>query len=232
MTKRLLTLLLLTATGVIYSQSDTLGLGGVVDDKYFEDQFYYGLSYDVLLNPPTDVKQNNLSYGVQGGFIKDIPLNRRRNIGFGIGAGLALNVIYSELQADLQSDGTVTYHKIDDDTDYRRNNMSSFLVEFPIEFRWRTSTATRYQFWRIYGGVKLGYLLYGRSKFVTDQVVKFKNPDIEDLQYGVYFSFGYNTWNFYTYYQLNTLLKDGTQTVDGEALNMRTLNVGLIFYIL
>ena len=36
-----------------------------MDLKYLEDQFYLGITYNSLLNKPTDFTQRNLSYGYQ-----------------------------------------------------------------------------------------------------------------------------------------------------------------------
>ena len=61
-----------------------------VDKRYLEDQFYAGITYNFMLSLPDDVSQRNFSYGLQSGFIKDIPLNADRNLGLGIGLGLGL----------------------------------------------------------------------------------------------------------------------------------------------
>ena len=44
--------------------------------KYREDQFYLGINFNLLLDFPEGVNQNGLSYGFQGGFIRDFPLNK------------------------------------------------------------------------------------------------------------------------------------------------------------
>src|SRR5690606_9559354 len=68
-----------------------------VDTKYLEDQFYIGLGYNLLLNKPDLLSQRNLSYGLQLGFIKDLPLNPERNFGLGVGVGYAVNSYYSNI---------------------------------------------------------------------------------------------------------------------------------------
>ena len=67
------------------------------DLKYLEDQFYVGITYNLILNKPEGVTQSNFSYGLQGGIIKDIPLNIGRNVGIGIGLGEAYKSYYSNL---------------------------------------------------------------------------------------------------------------------------------------
>ncbi|MDO1499205.1 outer membrane beta-barrel protein [Winogradskyella maritima] len=75
-------------------QTDTL----LVDNRYLEDQFYLGLTYNFLLEKPDAVSQSNLSYGLQGGLIKDIPLNEERNIAMGLGVGYGYYTYYSNLR--------------------------------------------------------------------------------------------------------------------------------------
>ena len=47
------------------------------------------------------------------------------------------------------------------------------MIEMPIEFRWRNSTASSYKFWRIYAGAKLGYVAGARSKAVFENYTRF-----------------------------------------------------------
>ena len=201
-------------------------------EKYFEDQFYIGLTYNLLVNRPSKISQNNFSNGIQLGFIKDVPFNERCNVGAGIGIGLATNSYYSSLRA-LKQDNEIIYDRLTDDISYRRNMIETYVVEMPIEIRWRTSTIDSYRFWRIYAGVKFGYAFSARSKFITkENKLKFNNDDIDKFQYGAYLSFGYNTWNFYGYYQLNSLLKDSSVQATGETIKMAPLHVCVMFYIL
>jgi len=102
----------------------------------------------------------------------------------------------------------------------------------PIEFRWRTSTYESHKFWRIYGGFKLSYLIHDRSIFQDDQgkIIVTSNKDFNKLLYGAYISTGYNTINVYAYYGLNSLFKSAK--IEGEPIAMKSLNIGIIFYIL
>ena len=198
------------------------------DERYYEDQFYLGVSYNFLLSHPDGSSQRNLSYGLQAGVIKDIPLNLSGTKAIGFGAGLAINSYYSNLVANISND-VITY-SIDDKI--KRSNLESHLIEFPLEFRWRNSTLEEYKFWRIYTGVKVGYLAGARSKFVSDTTSDgFYNSDLSKFQYGLTLSFGYNTFNLHAYYALTNLF-DGSASVNGEILQYKPLRIGLIFYIL
>ncbi|MBO0331345.1 porin family protein [[Muricauda] lutisoli] len=200
------------------------------DPRYLEDQFYFGVGYNVLLDKPDNLDQRNLSYNLHMGFIKDIPFNQNRNFGIGLGFGYAVSSYYSNLVATKNGD-TVVYEIIPQ-ADYNRSKLATHSIEFPFEIRWRTSNAKDYKFWRIYAGAKLGYVFSGRSKLVTDNGNdSFSNDDIEPFQYGLTLNFGYNTWNVHAYYGLNPLLKEEA-SLEGNPIDLSVLRIGLIFYIL
>ncbi len=203
-----------------------------IDNHYLEDQFYIGITYNLLINKPNNVSQNNFSNGIQLGFIKDFPINTTRNKAFGVGIGYAANSYFNNLQA-TENVGAITYEVIPADVQYKRNKIENHLVEIPLEYRWRTSTSKTYKFWRIYTGVKVGYVFAHTSKYITtSETIKFSNDDVNPFQYGLYISFGYNTWNFYTHYTISKLFKNDVFTTGGEPIDMQTLKIGLLFYIL
>lgn len=202
------------------------------DDKYLEDQFYLGLTYNIILNRPENINQRNLSYGLNGGFIKDIPFNSDRTFGLGIGVGYGINSYYTNLIAS-ETDLGIAYTLPGEGVDLNRNKLETHSIEFPIEIRWRNSTAGSHRFWRIYAGAKLGYIFSGRSKVVTDNgKSSFENPHIQDFQYGIMLNVGYNTFNFHAYYGLNEILDPDLATFNGEPIRFKALRLGVIFYIL
>ena len=228
MKRIVLWLIFLCALGVYAQRSQELNKS---DSKYLEDQFYLGITYNFLLDKPTDFTQRNLSYGLQGGIIKDIPLNSARTFALGVGLGYAVNSYYSNMVASESLDG-VLYDKATEAANVKRSKIENHLVEFPLEFRWRDSTLEEYKFWRVYTGIKLGYVFGSRSKLVTEaDKTSFINPDIRNFHYGLMFNFGYNTFNVHIYYALNNLFEDGA-IFEEEDLKLKPLRVGLIFYIL
>lgn len=203
-----------------------------IDSLYREDQFYFSLTYNLLTQIPQGLKQNKFSAGLSAGFLRDMPINKSRTVAIAAGLGLSYQNYYQNLTITELPDGKRAY-AVSDYNDIKSNRYRQYLVDLPIEFRWRSSTYESYKFWRIYGGVKLSYVLANKS-ILDDGEATYKiknNPDINKLQYGAYLSAGYNTWNVYVYYGLNTLFKN-VETTDGTKLNVRTLNAGLIFYIL
>lgn len=221
---------ILLPLGLVAQETDSLSVN-TVDNRYVEDQFYIGITYNVLTNKPAGVSQNNVSYGVFLGFIKDLPLNKRRNVALGIGAGYAMDSYFSNLRVIEGSDSNT--YQILDNVDFRRNKIGTHSLEIPLEFRWRTSTADHYRFWRVYAGAKLGYVFLNNSKFVSDtERIKFTNDDIRKVNYSVFMSFGYNTWNFYASYQLTSVFEDDIYTDQNVQIDLQPLKLGLIFYIL
>ena len=203
-----------------------------VDSLYREDQFYLGLTYNILQERPQGVTQSSFSYGLMLGFIRDMPVNKARTLAVGVGFGYALNSYYSNLRA-IQSGDDIQYIIPGAGVSYKRNKLETLLLELPIELRWRNSNPTDFSFWRIYAGMKLGYIVGSRSKYVADTFKDtFYNTDTRNFQYGLTLSVGYNALNLHVYYGLNGLFDDGVSGPDGEALSMPPLRIGLIFYIL
>ncbi len=204
-----------------------------VDNKYREDQFYAAVTYNLLGNKPDGVSQSGFSSGFHLGFIRDFPINKRRNIALGVGLGLSVNSFNHNFLITKDATGNLDYLVLDKShINYSKNKFTTYMVEMPLQFRWRTSTAEEYKFWRIYTGINLGYVLYNSSKFRGD-LGTIKNSRIDsfnNLQYGLTMSVGYNTWNIYVYYGLNPIFNNAT--VNNQSVDMNALKVGLIFYIL
>ena len=201
-----------------------------IDSLYREDQFYFGLTFNTLQNKPAGMSQNKLSTGFSAGFLRDMPINENRTIAIASGIGFTYNNYNQNLA--IRKEGDTQVYTIVNSGDFSKNKFSQLLVDLPIEFRWRTSTYESYKFWRIYGGVKLSYLVYDRSVFSDDQgkVVVSGNKDFNKFLYGAYISSGYNTINVYLYYGLNSLFKSAK--VNDQSIAMKPLNIGVIFYIL
>lgn len=78
----------------------------------------------------------------------------------------------------------------------------------------------------------MGYLIYDKSVYDDSQgkIVITNNKDFNNFQYGVYLSSGYNSINVYAYYGLNSLFQSAKTNT--ESVEMNSLNVGIVFYIL
>ncbi|WP_054852039.1 porin family protein [Olleya sp. ITB9] len=227
----LLFCLTLFVTPMVFAQ-ETIAYKSVVDSLYREDQFYLGVTYNLLNNKPLGVSQNSFSSGIHFGIIRDMPINARRNKAIGVGLGVSLNAYNHNLLISKTNNST-TFSVLDnDDTDYSKNKFYTYVIELPIEFRWRTSTPTEYDFWRIYTGFKLGYQFANDTKYKgSPEDFRLNNVDaFNELQYGLTLSAGYITWNFHLYYGLNTLFDDAK--INNENLDVSEIKIGIMFYIL
>lgn len=215
-----------------FSQEEAL-VEQEVDSLYKEDQFYVGVTYNLLIQRPKGVSQSGFSTGFHLGYIKDMPINVNRNVAIGVGLGLSSNSFNQNMLIDKDSNSNYTYTVLDDSEDsYTKNKFTTYMIEAPIEFRWRTSTPTEYKFWRIYTGFKLGYVIANSSKFNGDTTIKHSNISVfNKFQYGFTISAGYNTWNIHFYYALNTLFNKDAQ-LNGSSLDMHAVKIGLMLYLL
>jgi len=205
----------------------------VIDTKYREDQFYASITYNLLETKPNGVSQSGFSSGFHVGFIRDLPINKRRNVAIGIGLGISANS-YNQTLLIAKNDNAFVYSVLNDNIiSFTKNKFSTYVLEFPMEFRWRTSTATEYSFWRIYTGIKLGYVVLNSSKFKSPNGdLKYTNiDDFNALQYGLTFSAGYSNINFHIYYSLNDIF-DKNAKINGSSIDMSAVKIGLMFYIL
>jgi len=207
----------------------------VVDSLYREDQFYVGLAFNLIINDPPSFSQNGFSGGLNAGFIRDIPINKRRNVAIGVGLGLSTNTFNSNLFiGELENEQTVFQILDENQIDFQSNRFNTNLVELPIQLRWRTSTFTSTNFWRIYSGVKLGYIYHFKSTFKQDGVLLRQTdvPELNKLRYVATLTIGNGSFNAFVHYNLNTLFDDTAFTTDGERVGLQPIKFGIEFYLL
>jgi hypothetical protein len=206
------------------AQKDSLQLG----DRYAEDQIYASISYAQFFNQPIDISRSDFSYAISIGFIKDIVLNKRGNISVAFGIGYGFDFFNHELKVEEINNVTV----FSNSNIVSSNIFKSHNLEFPFELRLRTSTARKYDFWRIYGGVKFLYNLSNQFEFV-ENTTKFRYQNVSSynkFQYGLSLSAGYDEVNINVFYNLTPIFTNAT--ISGVAIDSSILKFGLIFYIL
>ncbi|WP_037374071.1 porin family protein [Salinimicrobium xinjiangense] len=206
----------------------------VTDSLYREDQVYIGITYNIVTGQPSEIQSSQFSGGLHLGFIRDMPLNERRNIALGVGLGWSIDTYGQNLFVGRQIDGEGSRFQVLDRNriDFDANRFTTQSIDAPLQFRWRTSTPDSYKFWRIYTGLRPAYVYHFQSKFEQDGNTYRESdiPEFERFRLGATFTFGYNTFNFNFYYSLNSFFKD--VDLDGESLDLRTFQVGLMFYLL
>jgi len=218
-----------------YSQGDRVDRHfSEVDSLYREDQFYIGVGVNFLLDRPVGVRQSGFSGGLHFGFIRDMPLNKRRNLAIGIGLGLSFNTYTQNVFIDEDSNGETIFEVIDRNENFNENRFRTHLVELPFQVRWRSSSiGDDSSFWRIYSGVNFGYIYNFRSIF-SQNGISIEQNDVEDLnrfRTFFYFSFGKSKINFFFKYSLNPIF-DGKLQNTKEDLGIEEIKAGIVFYIL
>ena len=202
-----------------------------VDNNYLEDQFYLGLYYSTLTSSPENFNQNKFSSTLNFGFIRDIPFNKQRNFGVGLGAGLSFSSSSSNLK--LSELNNVINGEIVSGEDFTKNKWNTSSIEIPFEIRWRTSTPTNYKFWRVYFGIKTSYLLKSKYKFEsisTDYSIQ--TLPFRKTQSGITVNAGNNTWNLGLYMGLNPIFNKEFGQNNPEIKDLKEFKLGLVFYIL
>lgn len=205
-----------------------------LDSLYREDQFYIGFTFNLLVNRPSGVDQSGFSGGMHLGFIRDMPINKRRNVALGVGLGYSFNTYNQGLFISEDVNTGETLFNSLDDVDFDFNRFTTHLIEMPLQFRWRTSVPETHKFYRIYTGLRMGYLFSFRSKFRSEElgVIRQSNMDaLNPWRVGATFTFGWNTVNFHFYYSLNALFSKEA-LIGAEQVGINTAKIGLMFYIL
>ena len=224
MNKLFLSIFLLLSIANSYAQKDSLQLG----DRYADDQLYMAITYAQFSNQPSTITRSRFSYAFSTGFLKDIILNKKGTFSVALGVGYGFDFFNHELKVSEINNTTV----FDTSENSSSNVFKAHNVEFPLEIRWRTSTAKKYDFWRIYTGVKFLYN-FSNSFSNTENEINLNYKEVSayrKLQYGLTFSTGYTEFNAYLFYNLTPIFENAT--INGEDINTRIIKFGLIFYIL
>lgn len=210
---------------VSFSQKDTLQLG----DRYADDQLYVSISYAKFYDQPTPISKSNFSYSLSVGFIKDLILNKQGTISAAAGVGYGFDFFNHKLKVEEINNITV----FSSDNTISGNLFKSYNLEFPLELRWRTSSANKYDFWRVYTGIKFLYNISNKFQFEDANSNTFKYNNIfsyKKIQYGLTLSVGYDEFNANIFYGLTPVFENSI--INGEEINTKSLKFGFIFYFL
>lgn len=225
--------LFISLSGLAQKQTERVDLS-TTDSLYREDQLYFGFHINLMNNIPEAFSQSGLSGGIMGGFIRDMPINKRRNWAIGLGAGLSANTYGHNLLITKDENSRGIFQILDRDvTEYSSNRFSTYIAEVPIQLRWRTSTPEDSSFYRIYAGFTLGYLYHFRTNFKSpEQSIRYSSiSELNRWRTGVHISFGSNFVNFHVQYNFNSLFDAQIQNSQ-EDVGIEILKFGFIFYML
>ena len=195
------------------------------DSLYREDQIYASIGYPLLVESPEGLTQNKLSHTFSLGFIRDMPINSARNLAFGLGLGLNYNVVYTNLQ--FTDDMEATTFVSSDVT----NQWNSVDAEIPLEFRWRSSSPTNYQFWRIYAGVVGYYSLSAKQRTRAALTDSITSLSVQNFRLAFRLNVGNNTWNLTYTHPIDSFFDFDKSTHNKSLSQLKTAKLGLVFYI-
>lgn len=184
------------------------------DTFYREDQLYAGINYQIANSSAEGFFQEGLSSQLQIGLIRDIPISKSGRWAVGLGVGYERVNLRNNLQWDFEQ-GQARYFYAQ-----RPSSFSYRSLALPLEVRWRSSTSTKYAFWRVYSGVK-----WNRNWTAEAQ----SRALLNDWLPTAYISVGYNTWNLQFAYTLRPLY-DST-VFPTSTNNLRIVSIGLVFYL-
>ena len=194
--------------------------------KYREDQFYVSFSMIFQKESINGFKQNGFSNNFQIGFLRDIPFNIEGNLAVALGLGYSFDKLVSNLTLNNDEQNNLSFSILDNE----QNSQKISSIILPLEFRWRTSTINKTEFWRLYGGFK--YKINLNSQFNYFAGGNSRVDFIRKQNTAIYISLGYNTWNLLFEYDLNSIYNRDIILIDGLSPDISTIKIGLIFYIL
>jgi len=224
---------LLFSFSLLYAQDELEWLKENKNDSlYREDQFYFGFSFNFLTDLPSDVDQSGFSGGLMFGYIRDMPINKRRNLSIGLGLGFNLNTFGQSLQVNSNA-GQDIFLPINQDRSYDVNRFTTNLIEVPLELRWRSSEIDKYAFWRVYIGIQLGYVFHFKSTFesVDKQFTATHIDALNSFRTSAKLTFGYGAINFFVNMSLNPVFEGKIEST-GERVGIIPIKVGLVFFFL
>ena len=184
------------------------------DTFYREDQLYLGINYLIANSTAEEFFQEGLSSQLQIGMIRDIPISKSGRWAIGAGVGYERVNLRNNLQWDFQQEQARFIYA------QQPSSFSYQSLALPLELRWRSSTPTKYAFWRVYGGVK-----WNRNWTVEAEYRDLLKAWVPTA----YLSFGYNTWNVQLAYALRPLYDATVFSTPTDSL--RLVSFGLVFYL-
>jgi len=191
---------------------------------------------DIWQNTPTQpasLKPKLINRGYNAYAMLDNPI-MNSNFSFAFGIGISIHNLYSNciptevLDTSGKPTGVTEFLAIPDNIKYKKNKLSLFYTDIPLELRFRTKNSSNN--FKIAAGFKVGYLLQSHIKYEGDRfdniegTIKYKEykiANIETLRYGVTGRIGYGRYNLNVYYALTNLF------AEGKGPEMYPISVGL-----
>ena len=185
------------------------------DPLYREDQIYASVGYPLLIDVPEALTQNKLSHTFSLGFVRDMPINRARNY----------NVVHTNLQF---TENMEAYTYLSSNVTNQWNNLD---LEIPLEFRWRSSVPSNYQFWRAYAGLVGYYTLSAKQRTRTALTDSITSLSVQKFRLALRLNVGNNTWNLTYTHPIDSFFDYDKSLQNKQFSQLKTAKLGLVFYI-
>jgi hypothetical protein len=178
-----------------------------------KDRILIGGGFANWLNAPAGVKVKFAgSRSFDAAVMYDQPLGTSP-ISLAIGLGFSAQNVSTNAQFIVDSTGTTSLIPYVDSvySDIKRNKISTSYLTVPFELRFRSKPDKAYRRWNIAAGFKFGLLVQSHFKY-EDSNVKTKSYPVDNLNllnYGPTFRFGYGQVSLYGYYALSNVFENG-----------------------
>jgi len=175
-----------------------------------KDRILVGASFANWLNVPSGI---NVKFAGSRGFdaavVWDQPLGTSP-ISLALGVGFSAQNISTNAKYLIDSvTGNTTLVAYPDSADIKRNKISTSYVNIPFELRFRSKPDKEYRRWTVAAGFKFGILVQSHFKKIENGI-KTKNYPVDNLNllnYGPTFRFGYGQVSVYGYYAISNLFE-------------------------
>lgn len=207
-------------------------LGNSLQAQYLPERgewFHFSYSLQSLIDAPPELTEKWNSNGWQLMLMRESLFSRRSHWGIAYGLGFSSNFWHNNLNIKaVPNSPELEYTYLPSDSSYNANRFSASYIDLPIEFRYRTKSNNRGQYFRFYFGGLVGYRINSYSAFKsTDYSVKYyKINDLAKLRYGVFLRTGWWLFNIYAYYGINTVFQSNA-VVPAGIDKMHQFSLGL-----
>jgi hypothetical protein len=165
---------------------------------------------DFWMNWPAKMNVRAINQGAGGFVTYNFPFGKSP-VSFAIGIGIGCHNLYSNTTInDIKAD-TITFTRIPDSIDYKKSKLGLTYLDFPLELRYVAKNKIRFSV-----GVKLGYLLDGKTKFKGDNLagdqITFKTRKVDNLdkfRFGPVIRFGYDWFQVMGYFSVTKIFDKG-----------------------
>ncbi len=184
-----------------------------------------GAFTDIWMKTPDGMKTRTINQGVNVFGTYNMPFGKS-NFQFAIGLGITIHNLYWNYRFQA-SDDSLQFEVIPDGQSYKRSKLTMPYIEIPIEFRYKSKSKIAVGI-----GFKVGYMVYGHSKYVGSDYIFHKSNDLissfkdikflEKFAYGPTLRIGYRWFNLTGYYSLSGIFQKSTN------VDMYPISVGFV----